>query len=302
MTNALTMTSRAAIVAAALAVPALPALAQTPPPADDAAGGAATTAPDTAAPDTTATDGVTTDAPAMDTPAMDSPAMDTPAADAPGLGGTTPGATGLAGDGMDGQPTYDQLLTDLRSGRDFGQDLEGIDEDTTVTVVTLSELRSQADTGAAGMPGDQPGMGTDGAAATTMDAPAGDMAAGTTTGAGTDTMATDTTTDLTADTATGTDTATTDMTADTATDTTGGMTGDAAGGAAAGMSAGVGDADFDAALAQGEGDLSTLRTSLADHPAVTQALEDAGHDADDVIGVYRDGDGLTVIVDDRDEA
>ena len=58
--------------------------------------------------------------------------------------------------------------------------------------------------------------------------------------------------------------------------------------------------DLDSALDQSEG-LTDMREALADNDAVTQALEDAGHEAEDVIGLYRDEDGLTVIVDDRDD-
>ena len=67
----------------------------------------------------------------------------------------------------------------------------------------------------------------------------------------------------------------------------------------AGMSMGT-PGDIDMALEQAGDSLTPMRTALADHPQVTQALENAGHDAQDVVALHRDGDELTVIVDDRD--
>lgn len=283
MTNALTMTSRAAIVAAALAVPALPALAQTPPPAGDAA---TTTAPDTAAPDATTggtTDGAATDAPAAGTPAMDSPAMDTPAADAPGLGGTSPGASGMAPGGMNAdEPNYQRLLSDLRTGRDFGEDLDGIDDAASVTILPLSELQGRNGAADPGMAGDVP------SGAAEM---APDMA---TEGTETEDAATDSpsldapTADTPAMDAPAMDGAATDMQDP-------GIAGDTPPGLTNG-----GHDDLDSALDQSEG-LTDMREALADNEAVSQALEDAGHEAEDVIGLYRDGDQLTIIVDDRDD-
>lgn len=267
MTNALTITSRAAIVAAALAVPALPALAQTPPPAGDAA---TTTAPDTAAPDATTggtTDGATTDA----------PAAGTPASDAPGLGGTAPGASDMAPAGLNAdQPDYQRLLSDLRTGRDFAKDLDGLDDAASVTVLPLSALQGRDGASTPGMAGDVP-------------AGAADMAP-----------------DMAPDMATGSpapDAPTAEAPAADAPAMDGAATGMPGSGIAGetppGLTTGGYD-DLDSALEQSEG-LTDMRAALADDEAVSQALEDAGHDTDDVIGLYRDEDGLTVIVDDRDD-
>ncbi|MGP9803626.1 hypothetical protein [Paracoccus sp. NSM] len=282
MTNALTMTSRAAIVAAALAVPALPALAQTPAPADDAT----TTAPDTAAPDagTGGTNGGgTTGAPAAGTPAMDSPAMDTPAAEAPGLGGTSPGSSGMAAGDMNAdEPSYQRLLSDLRTGRDFSEDLDGIDDAASVTILPLSELQGRDGASSPGMAGDVPSGASD---------MAPDMAAegAGTEGAGTDSPSLDA---PTAD----APTADAPSMGGAATDMSGsGIAGDTPPGLTSG-----GHDDLDSALDQSEG-LSDMREALADNDAVTQALEDADHEAEDVIGLYRDENELTVIVDDRDD-
>ena len=45
----------------------------------------------------------------------------------------------------------------------------------------------------------------------------------------------------------------------------------------------------------------TLRETLSENQAVTDALEATDHTTDDVIALHRDGQELTVIVDDRDE-
>ena len=258
MTNALTITSRAAIVAAALAVPALPALAQTPPPAGDAA---RTTAADTAAPD--ATTGGTTDA----------PAAGTPAADVPGLGGTVPGASDMAPAGLSAdQPDYRRLLSDLRTGRDFAKDLDGLDDAASVTVLPLSALQGRDGASTPGMAGDVPAGAADMAPDMATGSPAPDAPTAEAPAADAPAM----------------DGAAT------------GMPGSGiAGETPPGLTTGGYD-DLDSALEQSEG-LTDMRAALADDEAVSQALEDAGHDTDDVIGLYREGDQLTVIVDDRDD-
>ena len=59
--------------------------------------------------------------------------------------------------------------------------------------------------------------------------------------------------------------------------------------------------DVDAALEQAQDNLTTLPGNLSENQAVTDALEAADHTTDDVIALHRDGQELTVIVDDRDE-
>ena len=290
MTNALTQTSRAAIVAAALAVPAmtLPALAQTPPPAGDATGtqptAPETSTPETAAPETPAMDGAAPGTDAMPDAGQTGTGMDqtdmettgtegdSPAIDTPMGSGENTGSAAQSGSSADmDQLTYQRVVADLQSGRDFSDQLTGVGEDTTITVTPLSELEQQgggalstAETGTPPLTGGQTTnelagdsapqtQGSGASAGAAPDAPAG-MADGMATGGGTDT---------------------------------------------AGMSMGT-PGDIDMALEQAGDSLTTMRTALADHPQVTQALEDAGHDAQDVVALHRDGDELTVIVDDRD--
>lgn len=286
----LTQTSRAALLAAALAVPtfalSVPALAQTAP---DATGQDTTT--DAPAMDDTLTDdaimdgtGADTDTDAEMTDPLAAPTgmddgvdggvdggldngIDGGMDDATGAG-AAPGTEGAAGTGLGDmdmdQLTYDRVIGDLRSGRDFSDQLDGMTDTDTVTIMGLSELEQTGGDPAAG------------AAMTTPGETAGDITAGTAP-------------DLESapgDAPAGTEAGMADGTAP------------AAGGAADPMDA-AGN-DIDAALEQADDSLTTMRENLADHEAVTQALEDEGYTADDVVALHRDDTGLTVVVDDRD--
>ncbi|WP_131575583.1 hypothetical protein [Paracoccus nototheniae] len=167
--------------------------------------------------------------------------------------------------------THERVVGDLLSGRDFSDQLEGMDDTARVSIKGLSELDqsgggalSTAETGNPPLTGGQTTNEIAGSAqpeptpsgtsaGMTPDAPAA-MADGGTTGPGTQTS---------------------------------------------GVSLGMPD-DVDAALEQAGNAMTTLRNSLADHPPVIQALDDAGYTPQDVIALHREDDGLTVIVDDRD--
>lgn len=298
MTRTLSQTSRMAFAVAALAVPFLTlpgqAAAQTEaPPTDatssdaaspDAAGGgagadgavvgggdtsasetgdAATDAPDT---DSTADTGSTTDM-GSTTDTGSTADMGTTT----GSGEST-GSAAQSGGSADMGLTYERVVGDLQSGRDFTEQLDGMDADTTVTVMGLTELQQagggSVDTAEEGTPPmtggqttiDAPGsanMQSDsnsGASAGGVpDAPAG-MSDGAATGGGTQTAA---------------------------------------------MSEGS-PSGIDMALTQAQDSLTTLREALAEHEAVTEALETEDYTAEDVIALHRENAELTVIVDDRD--
>lgn len=289
MIHHLTQTSRAALMVAALAVPTLaaPAMAQTEAPASDTSGqtevgGSAAAAGavvggggSSAASGSQDVDTTDEAAPAPDAGQTDDDqaAEETPAQGTITGSGQNTGSAEDSGGSVDpDQLTYGKIIGDLQSGRDFSDQLQDLDDDTTVTVMGLSQLQ-QSGTGSlsttqAGNPpmtggrttnetteSVDPGADTSGGTAGAVpDAPAG-MSDGAATGGGTQT---------------------------------------------AGMSVGRTD-DIDAALAQADQTLTTLRASLSGHEAVAEALEDDGYAADDVIALHRDDDGLTVVVDDRDQ-
>lgn len=294
MNRNLTQTSRAALLAAALAVPTLalsvPALAQTATDTtgQDAAGGSP--AMDDALTDDTLIEGTGTETDTDMTDPLAAPTgldngLDTMTEPAEGTAGTDPGSAGMD------QLTYERILSDLRTGRDFSDQLDGMTDTDTVTIMGLTELEQTAQDGTA-MDGAAPdGTGLDGAAGddtagdamtttpepaegTTLDAAPGDAAAGAEPPAG---MADDTGADPAADLGA-------EPGADTAMDPMGAP-----------------EDDIDAALEQADDSLTAMREQLADHEAVTQALEDEGYTADDVIALHRDDTGLTVVVDDRDD-
>lgn len=263
MTWTLTQTSRAALVAATLAL-ALPgaALAQTTAPGS-AGGGAAADgavlggggAPMTGTEDAGAEGSSTAD-------------MSTTT----GSGQNT-GSAAQSGGSADMSLTYERVVADLQSGRDYGDQLEGMDADTTVTVMGLSELEqvgggavSTAEEGTPPMTGGQTTIDTNGSAAMQSDTTSGASAGG----------AADAPAGIADGMATGGGTQTSAVTEST-------------------------PGDVDAALEQAQDNLTTLRETLSENQAVTDALEAADHTTDDVIALHRDGQELTVIVDDRDE-
>lgn len=263
MTWTLTQTSRAALVAATLAL-ALPgaALAQTTAP-DGAGGGAAADgavlggggAPMTGTEDAGAAGSSTAD-------------MSTTT----GSGQNT-GSAAQSGGSADMSLTYERVVADLQSGRDYGDQLEGMDADTTVTVMGLSELEqvgggavSTAEEGTPPMTGGQTTIDTNGSAAMQSDTTSGASAGG----------AADAPAGIADGMATGGGTQTSAVTEST-------------------------PGDVDAALEQAQDNLTTLRETLSENQAVTDALEAADHTTDDVIALHREGQELTVIVDDRDE-
>ena len=168
--------------------------------------------------------------------------------------------------------TYKCVVGDLQSGRGYGEQLDGVDATTTVTITGLTELEqvgggsvSTAEEGTPPMTGGQSTFNTDGSAPMqsggtsvasaggTVDAPAG-IADGKVTGGGTQTTA---------------------------------VTENAPG-------------DIDAALTQGQDSLTKLRDALSGNEAVTEALEAGGYTTDDVMALHRDAGDLLVIVDDCD--
>ena len=250
----MTQTSRAALFAAAMMIPVttLPGLAaaQTPPPPADAA------APDAPSPEGhgAASGGGT-------------------AHDGTMAGGAAAGGSAAqSGSSADTDLSYERVVADLLSGRDFGDQLEGLDRDTSVTVTGLGTLRqvsggavATAEEGTPPMTGGQTTVDATGGAMAQSDSASGASAAG-------------------------------------APDAPAGISdGAATGGGTQSVALSAGDpADIDAALDQGAETLSALRTQLADQEAVTEALASAGHTVDDVIALHRDEAGLTVVVDDRD--
>lgn len=247
MTRTLTQTSRAALVAAALAVPmlALPdhAMAQaTAPAADATTPGAAGEGGSTA--DMTTTTG----------------------------SGENTGSAAQSGGSADMSLSYERVVGDLQSGRDFSDQLDGMDADTTVTVTGLTTLDqvaggsvSTAEDGTPPMTGGQTTNDTTGSAMMQSDTASGSSAGGSV----------DAPAGMSTGLATGGGTQTATMSEGTA-------------------------GDIDTALTEGAESLTALRASLADHAPVIEALEAQGYTADDVIALHRDGAELTVIVDDRD--
>ncbi|WP_405401687.1 hypothetical protein [Paracoccus sp. Ld10] len=248
MTLTLSQTSRAALVATALAASSLavPHLAY-----------AQATAPatDDAMPDATDDNGSTADMSTMT-----------------GSGENT-GSAAQSGGSADTALTYERVVIDLQSGRDFTELLDGMNADTSVTVTGLSALEqvgggavSTAEDGTPPMTGGQTTNDTTGTAM----APSSDMAGAL-----------------------------------------GGGATDAPDGIATGLSTGGGTqtatisegtpGDIDTALAQAQDTLSALRMALSGQDAVTEALESADYTADDVIALHRDGADLTIIVDDRND-
>ena len=293
MTWPLSQTSRAALMAAALSVPflALPGLAtaQNETPSTGAAasgntgggttsGGASGDATSDGLGGGAGADGAVVgggDAPAAgaNSGGSDAPTDARSATDMTTTtgGGENTGSATQSGGSAAMALSYERLIADLQSGRDFSDQLDGMSTDTTVTVMGLTELQ-QAGGGSASMDGESTPPATDGQTT--------DNTLGTTT--------------TQADTVQGASAADAGnapegMADSAATGSTGSVT----------MSE-MNPGDIDTALTQAQDSLNTLRESLSDHEAVTEALEAENYTADDVIALHRDGAELTVIVDDRD--
>lgn len=289
MNRNLTQSSRAALLAAALAVPALalsvPALAQTTTDltGQDAADGAP--AMDDAPGDDALMEGTGAETDMTDPLAAPTGLDDgTDMTAEPGTDLDTDLDTDTGTGEMD-QLTYDRVLADLRSGRDFSDQLDGLAETDSVTILGLSELEQMAGDDAAGgamTTADEPADTTlEMAPETAPETLPGDAAAGEEPPAG---MADDTAADAGAD-------VDVDLGADASADP----------GAETAMDPmGAPEDEIDTALEQAGDSLNAMRESLSDNDAVTQALEDEGYTTDDVIALHRDDTGLTVVVDDRD--